>query len=113
MSESISTGGRSQEKQKLALPDSDCPLKKSSSATQNLILLNSIQGSLNRAADAIRQVAKTPKHNIQMATIKVMKEEDLSLQDKSFLMSMFAEELNKAGVYCVLNPGEVCHDFLM
>jgi len=48
-----------------------------------------------------------------MAMIKVMKEEDLSLQDKSFLISMFAEEPNKAGVYCVLDPGEVCHDFLI
>jgi len=81
--------------------------------TQNLILLNSIQGSLNGAADAIRQVAKTLEHNIQMVTIKVMKEKDLSSQDKSFLMSIFAEEPNKAGVYCVLDPGEVCHDFLM
>jgi len=113
MSGSISTRGRSWGKWKSALPDSDRLLKKSRSVTQNLILLNSIQCSLNGAADAIWQVAKTPEHNIQMAMIKVMKEEDLSWQDKSFLMSMFAEELNKAGVDCVLDPGEVCHDFLM
>jgi len=90
---------------------SDRPSKKSNtsndSTSQNLILLNSVQGSLGTIVDSLRQVGFTPESNIDTA-IRIAQSEDtgLSSDDQSMLASLFSDFPNKAAVFRALVPGE-------
>jgi Tfp pilus assembly protein PilW len=75
--------------------------------SQNLILLNSVQGSLGTIVDTLRQVGFTPEANIDTA-IRIVQSEDtgLSIDDQSTLASLFSDSPNKAAVFRALIPGE-------
>jgi hypothetical protein len=76
------------------------------STSQNLILLNSVQGSLGTIVDSLRQVGFTPEANID-AAIRMVQSSDLSADDQSVLASLFSDQPNKAAVFRALDPGEV------
>ena len=76
------------------------------STSQNLILLNSVQGSLGTIVDSLRQVGFTPEANIDTA-IRMVQSSDLSADDQSVLVSLFSDQPNKAAAFRALDPGEV------
>ena len=90
---------------------SDCTSKRSStnddSTSQNLILLNGVQGSLSTIVDSLQQVGFTPEANIDVA-IRIVQSEDsgLSVDDQAMLASLFSDNPTKAAVFCALIPGE-------
>ena len=89
----------------------DCASKRSntgwdSNTSQNLILLNSIQGSLGTIVDSLRQVGFSPESNIDFA-IRMTQSEDsgISVDDQSMLASLFSDFPNKAASFRALLPG--------
>ena len=74
--------------------------------SQNLILLNSVQGSLGTIVNSLQQVGFTSKANINTA-IRMVQSSDISADDQSVLASLFSDQPNKATVFHVLDPGEV------